>query len=41
MGGSAWPFLVGGGICVVNSVNERDLNLHVVGWGRVEGRTLS
>ena len=30
MGGSAWPFLVGGGICVVNSVNERDLNLHVV-----------
>ncbi|KEH31303.1 hypothetical protein MTR_4g094422 [Medicago truncatula] len=25
--GSAWPFLVGGAICVVNSVNERDLSL--------------
>ena len=23
----AWPFLVGGVICLVNSVNERDLNL--------------
>ena len=26
-GGGAWPFLVGGVICVVNSVNERDLSL--------------
>ena len=26
-GGGAWPFLVGGVICLVNSVNERDLNL--------------
>ncbi|CAN4123483.1 unnamed protein product [Withania somnifera] len=25
MGGGAWPFLVGGAICPVNSVNERDL----------------
>jgi hypothetical protein len=24
MGGGAWPFLVGGVICLVNSVNERD-----------------
>ena len=27
MGSGAWPFLVGGVICLVNSVNERDLNL--------------
>ena len=27
MGGGAWPFLVGGVICLVNSVDERDLNL--------------
>ena len=27
MGGGAWPFLVGGVICLVNSVNERALNL--------------
>ena len=27
MGGGAWPFLVGGVICLVNSVNEGDLNL--------------
>ena len=26
-GGGAWPFLVGGMICLVNSVNERDLGL--------------
>ena len=26
-GGGAWPFLVGGVICLVNSVNERDLGL--------------
>ena len=24
MGGGAWPFLVGGSICLVNSDNERD-----------------
>ena len=27
MGGGAWPFLVGGVICLVNSVNERDLSV--------------
>ena len=27
VGGGAWPFLVGGVICLVNSVNERDLRL--------------
>ncbi|KAI7991930.1 hypothetical protein LOK49_LG12G03038 [Camellia lanceoleosa] len=27
MSGGAWPFLVGGAICLVNSVNERDLSL--------------
>ena len=27
MGGGAWPLLVGGVICLVYSVNERDLNL--------------
>ena len=27
MGGGAWPFLVGGVICLVNSVNERDYYL--------------
>ncbi|KAK8635132.1 hypothetical protein V6N13_023009 [Hibiscus sabdariffa] len=27
MGGGAWPFLVGGAICLVNSVKERDLSL--------------
>ena len=27
MGGGAWPFLVGGAICMVNSDNERDLSL--------------
>ena len=26
MGGGALPFLVGGVICLVNSVKERDLN---------------
>ena len=26
MGGGAWPFLVGGVICLVNSFNERHLN---------------
>ncbi len=27
VGGGAWPSLVGGVICLVNSVNERDLDL--------------
>ena len=27
MGGGAWPFLVGGVICLVNSINEQDLDL--------------
>ncbi len=27
MGSGAWPFLVGEVICLVNSDNERDLNL--------------
>ncbi len=27
VGGGAWPFLVGGAICLVYSVNERDLDL--------------
>ena len=27
MVGGAWPFLVGGVICLVNSVNERDLGV--------------
>jgi hypothetical protein len=39
MGGGAWPFLVGGVICLVNSVNERDFDLlnrriHPSGWVR-------
>ena len=34
MGGGAWPFLVGGVICLVNSVKERDLNLLT---GRLSG----
>ena len=46
MGGGAWPFLVGGVICLVNSVNERDLNLltgclsgNVQDEGLLEGRS--
>ena len=27
MGGGAWPFLVGGVICLLNCVNERDTYL--------------
>ncbi len=27
VGGGAWPFLVGGVICLVDSDNERDANL--------------
>lgn len=45
MGGGAWPFLVGGVICLVNSVNERDLVLlnsppyarHTVGFLLLRG----
>ncbi len=29
MGGGAWPFLVGGVICLVDSVNERDPDLFI------------
>ena len=32
MGGGAWPFLVGGVICQVNSVNERDFIFLVILW---------
>ncbi len=43
MGGGAWPFLVGGAICLVNSDNERDSSLlnsspiHAVGANFLEG----
>ena len=43
MGGGAWPFLVGGAICLVNSDNERDSYLlnscstHWVGDNFLEG----
>ena len=32
MGGGAWPFLVGGVICLVNSDNERDSGLLTSEW---------
>ena len=32
MVGGAWPFLVGGVICLVNSVNERDLGVLTRGY---------
>ncbi len=44
MGGGAWPFLVGGAICLVNSDNERDSSLlnsspiHRVGVNFLEGQ---
>ena len=46
MGGGAWPFLVGGAICLVNSDNERDLNLlishpHFMGHDFLEGLCIS
>ena len=46
MGGGAWPFLVGGVICLVNSDNERDLNLlishpHIMGYDFLEGLCIS
>ena len=34
MGGGAWPFLVGGVICLVNSDNERDSVL-LTSWDRI------
>ena len=40
MGGGAWPFLVGGVICLVNSVNERDrslLNNHANDFSLTDG----
>ena len=42
MGGGAWPFLVRGLICLVNSVNERDLDLlvSVDGDSATKGRLL-
>ena len=33
MGGGAWPFLVGGASCLVDSVNERDLCQIIEGLG--------
>jgi len=30
LGGGAWPFLVGGMICLVNSVNERDFKIIII-----------
>jgi len=41
LGGGAWPVLVGGVICRVNSVNERDLEWVDVGWVAVERRDLA
>jgi hypothetical protein len=32
VGGGAWPFLVGGAICLVNSDNERDSSLLNSAW---------
>ena len=40
MGGGAWPFLVGGVICLVNSVNERDLDLLNSSMSSSDGWTL-
>ena len=40
MGGGAWPFLVGGVICLVNSVNERDLSLLNSGTILTDGGSL-
>ena len=37
MGGGAWPFLVGGVICLVNSDNERDLNLLIRSFYLITG----
>ena len=40
MGGGAWPFLVGGVICLVNSVNERDLILLIMCLSSLDGKLL-
>ncbi len=40
MGGGAWPFLVGGVICLVNSVNERDLILLIMCLSFSDGKLL-
>ena len=31
--GGAWPFLVRGVVCLVDSVNERDLIILISRWG--------
>ena len=41
MGGGAWPFLVGGVICLVNSDNERDLDRRFGRFGASRGETLA
>ena len=38
MDGGAWPFLVGGVICLVNSDNERDSLLLTAGLIKWNGR---
>jgi hypothetical protein len=44
VGGGAWPFLVGGAICLVNSDNERDSSLlnrppaYIRRWDFLEGQ---
>ncbi len=40
MGGGAWPFLVGGVICLLNCDNERDLNLLIVTRSLLRGQLL-
>ena len=40
MGGGAWPFLVGGVICLVNSDNERDRILLNSGANHLPGEVL-
>ena len=40
MGGGAWPFLVGGVICLVNSDNERDFRGRDVSVSVMKGRWL-
>ena len=37
MGGGAWPFLVGGVICLLNCANERDLSLLTSGAAATAG----
>ena len=40
MGGGAWPFLVGGVICLVDSDNERDLGLLNSGYDHLTGEAV-